>query len=67
MNSSSDRPCCASTGHAVWQHPEGELGELEEHLDAEDDGLTLGLDALDRRAPAADLLLLLGHDFTVWV
>ena len=47
MKSSSDRPCCASTGHAVWQHPEEELGELGEQLDAEDDGLGLGLDALD--------------------
>ena len=35
----------------------GELEELEEHLDAEDDSLALGLDALDRRAPAAGLLL----------
>ena len=34
-----------------------ELEELEEHLDAEDDGFALGLDALDRRAPAAGLLL----------
>jgi len=36
---------------------EGELGELGDLLDAEDDGLDLGLDALDRRAPAAGLLL----------
>ena len=28
---------------------EGELGELGDLLDAEDDGLDLGLDALDRR------------------
>ena len=33
------------------QHLQGELGELHEHLDAEDDGLALGLDALDRPAP----------------
>ena len=31
----------------MWQHPEEELGELGEQLDAEDDGLGLGLDALD--------------------
>ena len=36
---------------------EGELGELGDLLDAEDDVLDLGLDALDRRAPAAGLLL----------
>ena len=47
----------ASTGRVVRQHLQGELGELHEHLDAEDDGLALGLDALDRRAPAAGLLL----------
>ena len=39
------------------QHLQGELGELHEHLDAEDDGLALGLDALDRPAPSAGLLL----------
>ena len=66
MKSSSDRACCASTGRAVWQQQEEELGELGEQLDAEGDGLALGLDALDRLAPAADLLLLLGHHFTVW-
>ena len=36
---------------------EGELGELRDLLDAEVAGLDLGLDALDRRAPAAGLLL----------
>ena len=36
---------------------EGELGELGDLLDAEVVGLDLGLDALDRRAPAAGLLL----------
>ena len=41
----------------MLEHPEGELGELGEQLDDEDDGHGLGLDALDRRAPAADLLL----------
>ena len=39
------------------EHLVGELEELEEHLDAEVVGLDLGLDALDRRAPAAGLLL----------
>ena len=58
MNSSSDRPCYASTARVVWQHPEEDLGELHDHLDAEDDGLALGLDALDRRVPAAGFLLL---------
>ena len=47
--------------------PEGELGELGEQLHDEDDVHGLGLDALDRRAPAADLLLLLEHDFAVWM
>ena len=36
---------------------EGELGELGDLLDAEDEGLDLGLEALDRRAQAAGLLL----------
>ena len=39
------------------EHLVGELEELEEHLDAEVVGLDLGLDALDRRAQAAGLLL----------
>ena len=34
-------------------------------LDDGDDDHGLGLDALDRRAPSADLLLLVQHDFTV--
>ena len=45
---------------------EGELGELGDLLSAEDDVLDLGLDALDHPAPAAGLLLLVGHDFNVW-
>ena len=49
------------------EHLVGELEELEEHLDAEVVGLDLGLDALDHPALAADLLLLVGHDFTVWM
>ena len=69
MKSSSVLPCWASTGHTVLEHPEGELAELGEQLDDtgddEDDGHGLGLDALDHRAPAAGLLLLVGHDFTV--
>jgi len=41
----------------VREQLEGELGELGDLLDAEVVGLDLGLDALDRRAPAAGLLL----------
>jgi len=41
----------------VREQLEGELGELRDLLDAEVVGLDLGLDALDRRAPAAGLLL----------
>ena len=65
MKSSSVLPCWAHPrclteyhGVTVLEHPEGELGELGEQLDDGDDGHGLGLDALYRRAPAADLLLL---------
>ena len=57
MKSSSARACCATTGRVVRELLAGELGELGDLLDAEDDGLDLGLDALNRRAPAAGLLL----------
>ena len=65
MKSSSVLPCWASTGRTVVEHTVGELGELGEQLDDEDDGHGLDLDALDRREPAADLLLLVQHDFIV--
>ena len=47
----------ASSGRVVRQLLLGELGELLELLDGDGVGLALGLDALDRRAPAAGLLL----------
>ena len=67
MKSSSVLPCWASTGRTVLEHQEGELEELGEQLDDEDGGLNLGVDALHHRAPVGGLLLLLGHDFTVWM
>ena len=67
MKSSSVLPCWASTGRTVLEHQEGELEELGEQLDDEDGGLNLGVDALHHRAPVGGLLLLLGHNFTVWM
>ena len=46
---------------------DGGLLELRGHLHARDGGPGLGLDALDHRAAAAALLLLIGHDFTVCI
>ena len=66
MKSSTARALSTCTVLLCWQHVEGELGELGEQLDDEDDGHDLGLDALDHPAPAAGLLLLVGHDFNVW-
>ena len=60
------RPACsASTITRRISHQDGGLLELGGHLHAGDGGPGFGLDALDHRAAAAALLLLIGHDFTV--
>ena len=67
IKSSTDRALSTSTVTRCCQHQEGSLEQLEGLVLGEASGLDLGLDALDHPALAADLLLLLGHDFTVWM
>ena len=57
MKSSAARALSACTVTRCKQHPEGGLEQLADLVLGQAGGLDLGLDALDRRAPAADLLL----------
>ena len=66
IQSSAARAWSASTVTQCCQHREGTLEQLQDLVLGQAGGLNLGFDALDHRAPAAGLLLLVGHHFTVW-